>query len=118
MGGGGEGGEEKLVTGFELRVNYKGSPQHQQTPSLVVLAGSPSPGGDVTVFVKDINQPSSSTPFYSVLVSISVFTPLSTVFHSINSPDNLRFLSLFFRSYLCLIVPFNCMSFCESFLQP
>ena len=28
------------------------------------------------------------TPFYSVLVSVSVFMALSTVFHSINSPDN------------------------------
>ena len=26
--------------------------------------------------------------FYSVLVSVSVFMALSTVFHSINSPDN------------------------------
>ena len=51
-------------------------------------AGSPSRGGDVTVYVCDINQPSLPTPFYSVLVSISVFMALSTVFHSINSPDN------------------------------
>ena len=29
-----------------------------------------------------------TTPFYSVLVSVSVFMSLSTVFHSINSPDN------------------------------
>ena len=40
------------------------------------------------VFVKDINQPSLPTPFYSVLVSIVVFMTLSTVLHSINSPDN------------------------------
>ena len=53
-----------------------------------VPAGSPSRGGDVTVCVKDINQPSLPTPFYSVLVSISVFMALSSVFHSINSPDN------------------------------
>ena len=49
---------------------------------------SPSRGGDVAVDVFDINQPSLPTPFYSVLVSISVFVALSTVFHSINSPDN------------------------------
>ena len=36
----------------------------------------------------DINQPSLPTPFYSVLLSISVFMAPSTVFHSINSPDN------------------------------
>ena len=53
-----------------------------------VPAGSPSRGGDVTVYVYDINQLSLPTPFYSVLVSISVFMALSTVFHSINSPDN------------------------------
>ena len=34
----------------------------------------------------DRNQP--STTFYSVLVSISVFIALSTIFHFINSPDN------------------------------
>ena len=36
----------------------------------------------------DINQPSLPTPFYSVLVSISVFMAFLTVFHSINSPGN------------------------------
>ena len=50
-------------------------------------------GGDVTVndYVYDINQPSFPTPFNSVLVSVSVFMALSTVFHSINSPDNSPF---------------------------
>ena len=51
-----------------------------------VPAGSPSRGRDVKV-----NQPSLPTPFYSVLVSISVFMALSIVFHSINSPDNSPF---------------------------
>ena len=60
-----------------------------------VSVGSPSSGGDATVYVKDINQPSLPTLFlYSVLVSISVFMALSTVFHSINSPDNSPFNSL------------------------
>ena len=53
--------------------------------------GSPSRGGDVIVYVKDINQPSLPTPFYPVLVSISVLMALSTVFHSINFPDNSSF---------------------------
>ena len=48
-------------------------------------------GGDVTVYVRNINQSSLPTPFYSVLVPISVFIALSTVFHSINSPDNSLF---------------------------
>ena len=52
-------------------------------PLLVnVPAGSPSRGGDVAVYVFDINQPSLPTPFSSVLVSVSVFMALSTVFHS------------------------------------
>ena len=42
-------------------------------------------------FVSDINRPNLPTPFCSVLVSISVFVALSTVFHSINSPDNSPF---------------------------
>ena len=53
-----------------------------------VPMGSPSRGGDVEVYVFDMNQPSLPTPFYSVLVSVSVFMAISTVFHSINSPDN------------------------------
>ena len=47
-------------------------------------------------FMSDINEPSLPTPFYSVLMSISVFMALSTVFHSMNSPDN----SLFSHSVL------------------
>ena len=38
-----------------------------------------------------INQPSLPTPFYSVTASVSVFMALSTVFHSIHSPDNSPF---------------------------
>ena len=53
-----------------------------------VLMGSPSCGGDFAIYVFDINQPSLPTPFYSVLVSISVFMALSTVFHTINSPND------------------------------
>ena len=53
-----------------------------------VPEGSPSRGGDVAIYVLDINQLSLLILFHSVLVSISVFIALSTVFHSINSPDN------------------------------
>ena len=52
--------------------------------------GSPSCGGDVMVYVFDINQPSLPTAFHSVIVFVSVVIALSTVFHSVNSPDNLR----------------------------
>ena len=41
-----------------------------------------------TLFWLMIFQPSLPTPFYSVLVSVSIFMALSTVFHSINSPDS------------------------------
>ena len=63
-------------------------------PSSAVPAGSPSRVGDVVDYVKDINQPSLPTSFYSVLVSISVFMALSTISHSINSPDNSPLFSL------------------------
>ena len=57
-----------------------------------VPAGSPSRGGDITVYVPDKHQPRFPPPFFVffcfVLVSVSVFIALSTVFHSINSPDN------------------------------
>ena len=42
-------------------------------------------------FMFDIKQSSLSTPFCSVLVSISVFMALLAVFHSTNSPDNSPF---------------------------
>ena len=54
----------------------------------LVPTGSPSCGGEVAFYVFDINQQSLPAPFYSVFVSVSVFMALSTVFHSINSPDN------------------------------
>ena len=50
--------------------------------------GPPSRGGDVAVYVFDRNQPSLPTPFYSVLVSVSVFMAFSSVFHSTNSADS------------------------------
>ena len=62
-----------------------------------VPTGSLSRGGDVTVYVwhklTDLTH-----FFFSVLVSISVFMALSTVFHSINSPNNSPFSHLLFRS--------------------
>ena len=56
--------------------------------------------------------------FYSVLASVSVFMFLSSVFHSINSPDK----SLFSRSVLtgffcCLIGPFNYITLYKSLLR-
>ena len=45
-----------------------------------VSADSPSRGGDVAVYVIDINQPNLPTPFYYVVMSISVFMALSLYF--------------------------------------
>ena len=83
-----------------------------QEDLFAVPMGSPSRCGDVAGYVFDINQPSLLTPLYSVLVSISVFMALSTVFRSINSPDNALL------SHSVLIGPFNYLSLYESLLQP
>ena len=85
---------------------------------VTVPAGLPSRGRDVVVYVKDINQRSLPTPFNSVLVSISVFMALSTVFHSVNSSNNSPLSHKFFRSYFCFIGPFNYICLCESLAQP
>ena len=50
--------------------------------------------------MSDINQPSLPNPlFYSVLMSVSVFMVLSTVFRPINSPDS----SAFFQPALLVL---------------
>ena len=56
--------------------------------------------------------------FYSVLVSVSVFMALSTVFHSINSPDNSPLSHSVLLVLLCLAGPFNYISLYESLPQP
>ena len=85
----------------------------------MVPTGSPSRGGDVAVYVFDIiNQLSLLTPFYSVLVSVSVFVALSTVFHFINSHKNSPFSHSILPVFFCLIGPFNYMSLYESLPQP
>ena len=57
-------------------------------------------------FMSDINQPNFPTRFYSVLVSVSVFMALSTVFHSINSPGNSAF-SLCSASLISALLSFQ-----------
>ena len=64
------------------------TPCTEVRPCLSVHAGSPACSGVVAVYHFDRNQPSLPAPFYSVLVSISVFLVLSIVFHSINSLDS------------------------------
>ena len=57
-------------------------------PPCSIPVGPPIRGVDIVVYVFDINQPSLPTPFHFVLVSVSVFMALSTVFHSFDSPNN------------------------------
>ena len=85
---------------------------------MLLPRGSPSRGGDVAVYVFDINQLRLPTPFYSVLVSVSVSVALSIVFHSINCPDNS---SLSHSVLQVLFLPywsFNHISLHESLPQP
>ena len=74
-------------------------------------------GGDVVVYVFDINQLSLPTPFYSVLESVSVFVAHSTVFHSINYPHNSVFSSCSSSCTSALLV-LATVSLNESLLQP
>ena len=72
-------------------------------------------------FMSDINSPSSPTPFYSVIMSISVLMALSTVisFHNFSRQLS-RFLTLFFRSFSALLVLSTLydVSLYESLFQP
>ena len=68
----------------------------------MVPAGTPSRDGDVKVCVFDINQPTLTTPFYSVLVSISLLWPFHLYFNPEILPTTLRILILFSQSYFCL----------------
>ena len=77
--GGMSGGLDVLIK-KTLANLYKHSPPRTHVPGVGMLR-----------FMSDIKQPSLPTPFYSVLVSISVLMALSTVLHSINSPDNSPF---------------------------
>ena len=87
-------------------------------PHAIVSARSPSHGGDVAVDVFDINQPSLPPPFYSVLVSISVFMANSIVFYSINYPNKSPLSHSVLPVLFCLIGPFDNISVCESLPQP
>ena len=60
---------------------YSSKWAHLLLPLLrAVPPGSSSRGGEVTVYVPDINQPSLPTPCYSVLVSVSVLWPFQLYF--------------------------------------
>ena len=82
-----------------------------------VPANSPLRGGDVAVYVFDINQPSLLTPFY-FCSCVYFFLALSAVFHSINFPDNsplshslLPVLFLLYWSFQLYIIVFMKVTF-------
>ena len=56
------------------------------------------------------NQASLPAPFCSALVPVSVFIALSSVFHSINSPNNPPLSHSVLPVVFCLIGPFNDIS--------
>ena len=87
----------KVMPSFHVPLGV--APVADYFDSASVPAGSPSRGGDVAVYIFDINQPSLPTPCYSVLASVSVFMALSTVFHSMIFSDN----SLLSQSVLLVI---------------
>ena len=86
--------------------------------SLFVPTGSPPRGGDVAVYVFDLNQPSLPTLLSSALVSLSVFMALSTVLYSINSPSNSPLSHSVLPVFFCRTGPFNCISLYDSLPQP
>ena len=56
--------------------------------------------------------------FYFVLVYVSVFMALSTIFHSINSPDNSPLSHCVLQALFYLIGPLNYIPLHESLPQP
>ena len=83
-----------------------------------VPAGSPSRGGDVTVYVLHINQPSLPTLFLLFLCLFLSLWPFQLYFIPKFLPTTLCFLTLFFRSYFCLKGSFNYISLSESLIRP
>ena len=69
-------------------------------------------------FLSDINQSSLPTPSYSFLMSISVFMALSTVFHSINSPENSVFSLCSSGLISALSVPSTIYLFMKVYFSP
>ena len=103
-----------------IKTQWTANPTWQWRLMVVRLLSASSCCGsprDVAVYVFDINQPSLPTPFYSVHVSVYVFMALSTVFHSINSPDNSAF-SLCSSGLISAVLVFSTMYLYESLLQP
>ena len=83
-----------------------------------VPAGSPSRGGDIPVYVLDVNKqnlPTLSILFLCLFLSLR---PFQLYFSPQILSTTLRFLTLHFWSYFCLIGPFNYISLYESLPEP
>ena len=78
-------------------------------PSMSVPVVSPSRGGDVTVYIFNIKQPSLPPPFNSVLVSICLLWPFQRYPILQILQTVLRFLTLYSQPYFSLTGPFNCI---------
>ena len=85
---------------------------------IFVPVGPPSRGGDVAVYVFDINQRSLPTQFCSVLVFVSICMAISTAFHSIDFPDNSPLSHSVLPVLFLPIGPFSYIFLYESLLQP
>ena len=85
---------------------------YYRCPAVTGPHGSPSRGENVAAYVFDINQPSLSTPFYSVLVPVSIIMALSAVFHSIQFSRQLSAFSLCSSGFIfaLLVVSTICIS--------
>ena len=70
-----------------------------------VPAGSPSRGGDVTVYVLDKSK--RGCPLLLLCTFFSVFIAVSTVFHSTNFPDNSPLSHSVLVVLFCLVGSFN-----------
>ena len=99
--------------GSQKALLHKSDLQRGTASSEGVPAGSPSRGGNVAVYVFDINQPSLPTLFILFLCLFLFLWSFQLYFIPQILPTTPRFLTLFFRSHLCLY-----MSLHESLLQP
>ena len=70
-------------------------------------------------FMSGMNQQSLPIPFFLLLLYLFLsLCPFQLYSIPKILPTTLRFLTLFFRSYFCLIGPFNYICHHESLLQP
>ena len=83
-----------------------------------VPMGPPSCGGDVIVYVFDINQTElAHSLLFCSCVCFCLYCPFNCI-SFLKFSQRLCFLTPFFWSYFCLIGPFNYISLYESLLQP